>query len=333
MASPTRNLGVRRWLLLILSCLITQHAAAQGAPKTDSAEYRELIRKALEEYELGNWAEAKLFFSDAHRLFPNARTLRGLGLVAYSLRDYVSATDQLAQSLSSNVRPLTKELRGSTQQILEQSRRFEARLSVAVVPRDATLRVDDEPPVKDASGKVRVNPGLRELIVSRQGYRSETRRVSLDAGAERPITIELNSVQVAAAVTSAPSPQPTAANIQPPAAMPEAAPESSDETGRGIGPWILIGVSGAVTIGGGVLLSVGLSDVGTVEDSKPRTPWSSVSSEYDRSAMLTGIGITMLAVGGAGLIAGFGWQLWPSDKKQDVALRISPQGVQFRMAL
>jgi hypothetical protein len=114
MASPTSNLGFRRWLLLISSCLITQHAAAQSTPKADSAEYRELIRKALEEYELGNWAEAKLFFSDAHRLFPNARTLRGLGLVAYSLRDYVSATDQLVQSLSSNVRPLTKELLDAT---------------------------------------------------------------------------------------------------------------------------------------------------------------------------------------------------------------------------
>jgi hypothetical protein len=201
------------------------------------------------------------------------------------------------------------------------------------VPRDATLRVDDEPPVKDASGKVRVNPGLRELVVSRAGYRSETRRVSLDAGAERPITIELNPVQVAAAVAIRPSPPPAAANIQPPVANPEAAPESSDEAGRGIGPWILIGVSGAVAIGGGVFLSVGLSDVDAVEDSKRRTPWSSVSSAYDRSAMLTGIGITMLAVGGAGLIAGFGWQLWPSEKKQDVALGISPQGVQFRMAL
>jgi hypothetical protein len=329
MASQTRT-GVRRWCLIVLSCLITHHAAAQSAPKADSSEYREMIRKALEEYEFGNWAEAKLFFTDAHRLFPNARTLRGLGLVAYSLRDYVMATDQLEQSLASNVRPLTKELRGSTQQILEQSRRFEARLAISIVPREASVRIDDDQGVRDASGKLRVNPGLHDVVVALKGYRTETRRISLDAGAEKQLTLELTPTQISVAPTNPVAPPPLAASIPTPAGTPE---EPANASGRGSGPWILMGVSGAVAIGGSVLLAVGLSDVDTVESSKRRTPWSSVESAYEQSAPFTGIGITMLAIGGAGVIAGLGWQLWPAGENQDVVLRISPQGVHFRMAL
>lgn len=330
MASPTRT-GVRRWCLIVVCCLITHRVAAQSAPDADSREYRDIIRKALEEYELGNWAEAKLFFTDAHRLFPNARTLRGLGLVAYSLRDYVTATEQLEQSLTNAVRPLTQELRGPTEQILEQSRRFEARIAISVVPREASVRIDDDRGVWDSSGKLRVNPGLHEVVVASKGYRSETRRISLDAGAEKQLAIELTPTQIAVAPSNpvAPPPPP-AANIPTPASAPE---EPVDERGRGSGPWILIGVSGAVAIGGAVLLAVGLSDVDTVESSKRRTPWSSVESEYEQSAPFTGVGIAMLAIGGAGVVAGLGWQLWPAEKNQDVVVRVSPQGVHFRMAL
>jgi hypothetical protein len=317
-----------------LSCLLFQAAqtvVAQSASREDSPEYRKLIRKALEEYELGNWPEAKLFFGDAHKLFPSARTLRGLGLVAYEQRDYVSASDLLEQSLASSVRALTKELRVPVQQTLEQSRHFEARLEVSVEPRGAELRIDDEPVVRDATGRLRVNPGAHDLVASLAGYRNETRHVSLDAGAEKHLVIELRAVPVAVNGTvPVPPPQPAVEPLIIPAPARAVASESSS------GPWILIAASGAVAIGGAVLLGIGLSDVHKVEGSKAMTPWSSVESSYERSPALSGIGIAMLAVGGAGLVLGLTWQLWPEGNPsahQDVALQVSPQGVRFRLAL
>ena len=336
MASPTRRTHIRIGCFAVLSCLLSQapqSVGAQSASREDSPEYRKLIRKALEEYDLGNWPEAKLFFGDAHKLFPSARTLRGLGLVAYEQRDYVSASDLLEQSLASNVRALTKELRVPVQQTLEQSRHFEARLEVSVEPPGAELRLDDEPVVRDASRSgARQSWGPRPRRQPRRLSKRDTprlfgRRCRETLGDRAARAAGRRQRRCARATATASGWKPLTVTPAPARAV---ASESSSA------PWILIAASGAVAIGGGVLLGIGLSDVHKVEGSKAMTPWSSVESSYERSPVLSGIGIAMLAVGSAGLVAGLTWQLWPEGKPsahQDVALQVSPQGVRFRLAL
>ncbi|MEY4512912.1 MAG: hypothetical protein RLZZ450_5034 [Pseudomonadota bacterium] len=49
--------------------------------------YRETIAEALIEYEAHNYLEARTLFERAHKLYPNARTLRGLAVVAFELRN------------------------------------------------------------------------------------------------------------------------------------------------------------------------------------------------------------------------------------------------------
>src|SRR5262245_53004297 len=118
----------RGWLALFVVVLglgMAGFAAAEDDPR-NSPEYKELIRKALQEYQLGNWGEAKVFFSDAHALFPNARTLRGLALTYYAERDYVQASEYFEQALANPVQPLTPELQSGCKEFLAQARRFVA---------------------------------------------------------------------------------------------------------------------------------------------------------------------------------------------------------------
>jgi len=313
---------LRRWFVLLAVLCSVSVVHAQDSSR-DSPEYKDLIRKALQEYELGNWAEAKVFFSDAHTLFPNARTLRGLALTSYALRDYVQAISYFEQSLTNPVQPLSPQLQTGAREFLEQAKRFVARVKLNVEPASASLRIDDAAVTPDAGGTIQLNPGQHELVVSAPGYDTLTRRWQVEAGARSELNLQLRSQAapapplVAAAPAAAISSEQAAAPTQP-----------QDEGGGSVGPWILVGVSGALAIGGGVLLGVTASDISSVEDAEKNTPWSEVESAYERAPAYSAAGFAMLGVGVAGVAIGLAWAFWPDDQGEErVALDISPTGV------
>ena len=54
-------------MLALQLALAPAHVGAQEElPRAQQARYRELIGKALQEYQLGHWPEARVFFADAH---------------------------------------------------------------------------------------------------------------------------------------------------------------------------------------------------------------------------------------------------------------------------
>src|SRR5688572_888187 len=97
---------------LLLSGLTASTAFAQAAQLSDPAgerpasglapvtppldlsenpDYKRAVEEALKEYGLGHFEEARSLFRRAHGIYPNARTLRGLGMVEFELRHYVRA--------------------------------------------------------------------------------------------------------------------------------------------------------------------------------------------------------------------------------------------------
>lgn len=309
--------GSRLGCVLLLAWLLAAHAVAQERPGRNDPRYRELIRNALQEYELGNWAEAKLFFSDAHTIYPNARTLRGLGLVAYAMRDYVQASDWLGRSLESDEQPLTGEMQSAASAMLEQSLRFEARVRFEVSPRAAELSIDDQPVQYASDGTARLNPGEHEVSARLTGYEYVSRRISLEAGARRSIQLHLQPAAGELTGTSAASAAHTA----------QSEPAAPQDSGDSVAPWIVIGVSGAVAIAGGILLGSALSDVGELEDPNADTEWSRVESTYDSTAARSGVGIALLSLGLSGVAVGVTWKLWPDEDEQHVKVGIGPLGL------
>jgi hypothetical protein len=319
--------GSRFGCALLLAALLSTHATAQERSGRDDPQYRELIRNALSEYELGNWAEAKLFFSDAHAIYPNARTLRGLGLVAYAMRDYVQASDWLSRSLESQEQPLVGEMRTGTSSMLEQSQRFEARVRFEVSPRAAELSIDDQPVQYAADGTARLNPGAHEITARLSGYEYVSRQISLEAGARRSVQLQLRPTD--GAVASAPA----AAALQVATPADGRSPEQQQDSGSSIAPWLVIGVSGAVAIVGGVLLASSLSDVAELEDPAPRTEWSRVESTYEGTAARSGAGIALLSLGLAGVAVGVTWTLWPDEDERGVEVGVGPLGLRVATTL
>ncbi|HET6331831.1 MAG TPA: hypothetical protein VFG30_01395, partial [Polyangiales bacterium] len=71
--------------------------AARAQNKGDG--YSQVIQNAVVEFDAGNWAEARVLFEQAHTLRPSARTLRGMGMASFEIKEYVRAEKELNASL------------------------------------------------------------------------------------------------------------------------------------------------------------------------------------------------------------------------------------------
>lgn len=100
-------------------------------------------------------------------------------------------------------------------------------------------------------------------------------------------------------------------------------------SGPGPLPWIVVAGSGAIAIAGAVLLALAMSDIAAVEDAKVGADWDDVRNGYDRSPLMSGLGIGMIAAGAVGV--GVGIALFASSGGDESAeLAVGPSGVVLR---
>jgi PEGA domain len=320
--------------VVIASAVLTQPLArnvvcaqaAEASSAYNSAQYKELVQRALQEYDLGHWSEARVFFAKAHELAPNARTLRGLALVSYESRRYVDAIRFGEQALTNRVQPLTETLRAQLQEFIDQARSFVGQARINTRPGNAELRVDGVVVQRDSDGLLTLDPGTHELVVIAAGYEAQTRTLGLESGGEVRFDIVLKTEAQELAVSSQAEPDADTANLATAQTR-----ERSEQPSRGssVAPWIVIGASTAVLIGGGVMLGLGSADKAKVENVAKGTPYSEVKSAAERAPTLLTIGWVLAGAGLAGVAAGLTWKLWPeSDHGRERArLSVAPDGL------
>jgi len=105
--------------------------SAVRSARVRSKPYDTLIEEAQAAYERGDLARAHAAFVAAHRVFPNARPLRALGVTSLELKQYSKAAYYLSASLAATQLPLSGELRDQTERLLERARRSEAAATIA----------------------------------------------------------------------------------------------------------------------------------------------------------------------------------------------------------
>src|SRR5690349_9454730 len=110
------------WLAPVSGAFGPQRCAAQSAH--DDAAYKELVEQALSEFKHKNWPEARVLFMRAHELNPNARTLRGMGIVSFEMRDYLNAVINLKAALEDKRQPLTEAQRKECDSLLTRARTY-----------------------------------------------------------------------------------------------------------------------------------------------------------------------------------------------------------------
>jgi len=281
--------------------------AQSGTSDHTVAQYRTLIRQAIDQYDAGNYQEAKVLFTEAHQVSPNARTLRGLGLVAYAMRDYIQAIPYLEGALASQTKPLDKRLTDEVERVIGRARSFVGRVHITLSPQNAQLRANGWDVVPDSEGVIVLNPGVNELVATAPEHQPLTRRVRVEPGASLDLDLALARTDSVAA--------------------------SADANGgsESLTPWLVTGVSAAVAVGGGVLLGVALSQIADVERTDPTTTsWSALAADSDHSQTLSTLGIVMLGAGLAGVATGLTWRFLLRDESAQLSLGVSPNGLQLR---
>ena len=186
----------------LVTCSLSARVQAQARGRElateaneEPPEYRATVGNALAEHEAGHFEEARTLMLQAHAMFPNARTLRGLGMVAFELRSYAESVRWLEQALASPVRPLEGELRGQTEALLTRARSFTGRLHVELTPATARLLLDglEIAPLDRAS--LLLDVGEHALEAQAESYLPERRTVRVVGGEEQ--TLRLTLVPVA----------------------------------------------------------------------------------------------------------------------------------------
>jgi hypothetical protein len=275
-----------------------QPAAPLAADAEPPAGYREAIDAAVAEFADGHHAEARALFRRAHELLPNARTLRGIGMCAFELRDYAEAVRMLGAALDDPRRPLTDEQRAQVGAALARAEAFVGRYEVSL-PAGAALHVDASatPAVLEADGTLLLSLGVHTVTTRRDGLPLGEVRVEVRGG-ERG-RLELAPLDVV------PEPPTSQADRAPPLPAPASPPTAS---GSDPAPAVALLTSGGVAVvAGAVLLRLGVADAASVTDAPAGTPWSSLSDAYDRAPVLQGVGGVLLGAGAAAAVVGGVW--------------------------
>ncbi|HEX6242186.1 MAG TPA: PEGA domain-containing protein [Polyangiales bacterium] len=181
-------------VLAIVVWLGVPRAHAQQPP----AGYAEAVTQALTELEANNYPEAREEFRRAHAIFPNARTLRGLGMVEFELRNYVQSVQLLEEALASPVKPLDGSLRTDTQALLARAQRYVGELRIEIDPEEATVSIDGEPAGLNADGVVRLEVGEHTLSAQAAGRATEKQTIEVVGGERAELRIRLSHIGVAA---------------------------------------------------------------------------------------------------------------------------------------
>lgn len=293
-------------LLPLLLSLPVSVATAQEEAEPPP-EYEARIQEALAESSNGNWADARAAFRQAHEVFPNARTERGIGMVSFELRDYVDSVRHLRAALAHPVRPLTEGQQTETQALLDRALGRVASYSLAEVPEGAEITVDGRAVEPEPDGTLLLAIGEHEVVVT-GAHRWES-TIPVRGGETGPLPMRFEEPEVE---TPGPGPMPT------PAPAPAPPPERVTPTGA-----LALTIGGAVGFLAGVaVLVAGLVSYYDVQNATRETEWADISGSYAIAQPLQGVGYAVMGVGAALTIGGVVWMSVGEEASPAAQLRI-----------
>lgn len=267
-----------RLLLLALAAAATAQAAAQDDAE---ARYRALVGEAITEYEARDFPAARALFLRAHALSGNARTLRGLGMVAFELRDYTESVERLEQALGARERPLEGALRADTEALLARARTFVARLELHVEPAvTVEVRIDGVEAALDGAQRLLVAVGDHTVEAAAPGFAAQRRTITVVGGRDQTLHVQLSKLETAGTAT-APSAERAAragfaSGMHRDPRLPQRAAADTGDAGGGVLSSAWFWTAAGLVIGGGVAAALLLATSGD-EVEPPLEPRSGVS--------------------------------------------------------
>lgn len=290
LTAPLLSRGKLRASAIALATL-TQLAvgSAHAQQPAEPPAYRSVVREALSEYTAKNFPEARALFAEAHRLYPNARTLRGLGMTAFELRSYRESIAYLNEALASQVKPLDGSLRAETERLLSRAERFVGKLNLEVNPTNAEVLLDGNPIQVSAGTPLVLEVGEHSLDFRAEGYLAETRSLYVKGHEVETWTVVLNKQPPPVAAPIAPAPAEVAARAEQQAEPGPRYFRSGGNEDRPTkqpvykSPWLWTGVGVAVVaiVVTSVVLATRGNEIARADINEPNTPEGGVFSALE----------------------------------------------------
>lgn len=276
----------------------TPAPAAQDPGET--TQYRTMLEEAVSEYDAHRYEEARALFRRAHEISPNARTLRGIGMASFELREYIEALRSLEASLLDKRRALTPTQRAQVEALIERTRAFVGRFFLKLSPKETILRVDGAPASVEGDGSLLLSFGRHTLTAESPGSTSESREINVIGGERQELAFQLRP-EVAPVV---------------PVKVPAGGGETSASSGAGY--WFAgAGVLAAGAVGG-LLWSSHEGSQLTMCDQANKTPGSGCDNRGTISTnkrvalgVAVGSGVAALAMGIIGTV------VWSTNSKPE----------------
>lgn len=272
------SLSASAWLRACALCLLcvalpsaaATRARADEAPSQQGGTflaYESYVEAALREYRGHRFPEARSLFAKAHAAYPNARTLRGLAMVEFELRNYVESAALFQRALAEPVRPLEGELRRETEQLRKKADGFVAHFTI-VSNNPLVISVDGVQAEVSAGSDIALAVGDHVLELSAIGYASQRRRVRVRGGERETMEVTLTPLEKN---LGAPRVEPPSQSIAPaPARLAldvERRPHDSRSFYKNRWLWTGVGITAAA-------LAFGLGFGLTAHDGRTQTPIS-----------------------------------------------------------
>ncbi len=296
-----RGLWTRVALLFVLAGPIGAAAAEESTTSDADARYRSTLKDALAEYDAGHFEEARVLFRRAHEINPNARTLRGIGMASFELRDYVAAVRTLSAALVETRKALNVEQRTHAQGLLERSRMYVDIYTLKISPADARVLIDGRVPDTEPDGTVILGFGAHNLEASKSGYVLRTLGVNVRGGERKELAVTLE--RKPGAQPGEPSASDADQASPPPESVHKSLPEKvvrrSRDGGNSGAAWFL-------AAGGTALVSAGAASLWLVENNELKSCHNPSATEgpcNNESAIISRRNLAVGATVGTGAAA------------------------------
>jgi hypothetical protein len=178
-------------VFLIIAPGRSARAAGEDDAGGDWAAVQTLIADAVAEYDAGHFQEARALFRRAQQQSPSARTLRGIGMASFELREYVEATRALTEALREQRHALSAEQRQHVQGLLARADAYVGHFALRLRPASATVVVDDLPAEVDADGTLLLPFGRHHLIARCPTCTPSEREIEVSGGERQILEIAL----------------------------------------------------------------------------------------------------------------------------------------------
>ena len=179
-------------------------AAAQGKPdkaakespkktKAELARAAALFEDGQELYAKGRYAEAIPLYRAAHDTAPHPSALFNIARCHENLANLVKALEYYEKALEISINPV------SITDIKGRIARLQARptkVFVTTLPPGATMTVDgrEAPEPGVSPGVLHLKPGEHVLLLRKEGFHMEARRVVVELGKEQPVQVKLRAL-------------------------------------------------------------------------------------------------------------------------------------------